>query len=119
VEQIVEATQGKRRVNAAATLTSTGFGAISCNSDQGATMKTERLQVIGMTCGGCARTVERVLSALPGMSTVAVSLASNSVEVQYDESALNTNALRAALQSAGYELASGSPAPTRRSGCCG
>ena len=81
-------------------------------------MKTELLQVNGMTCGGCARTVERVLSALPGMSSVSVSLARNSVEVQYDETALNTNALRAALQSAGYEVAFGSPTATRRSGCC-
>ena len=81
-------------------------------------MKTELLQVNGMTCGGCVRTVERVLSALPGMSSVSVSLARNSVEVQYDETALNPNALRAALQSAGYEVASESPTSTRRSGCC-
>ena len=81
-------------------------------------MKTELLQVKGMTCGGCARTVERVLSALPGMSSVSVSLARNSVEVKYDETALNTNALSAALQSAGYEITSGSPTSTRRGGCC-
>ena len=81
-------------------------------------MKTELLQVKGMTCGGCARTVERVLSALPGISRVSVSLARNSVEVQYDETALNKNALSAALRSAGYEIASGSPTSTRRGGCC-
>jgi copper chaperone len=81
-------------------------------------MKTEVLQVNGTTCGGCARTVERALSALAGVSSVSVLLARNGVEVKYDDTAVNASALRAALQSAGYEVASASATSTRLSGCC-
>lgn len=81
-------------------------------------MKTEVLQVNGMTCGGCARTVERALSALAGVSKVAVSLARNNVEVQYDEAAVDPSALRATLHSAGYEVVSAPSTAARRGGCC-
>lgn len=81
-------------------------------------MKTEVLNVTGMTCGGCVASVKHALTALPGVAGVAVSLPRKQVEVQFDESKLTVDAMRTALQSAGYDVAA---APTRaehRGGCC-
>ena len=35
-------------------------------------METTQLKVGGMTCGGCANSVKKVVSALPGVSAVDV-----------------------------------------------
>ena len=82
-------------------------------------MKTEVLNVTGMTCGGCVTSVKHALSALPGVSPVAVSLPKNQVEVQYDESKLAVEQIGTALQGAGYGIAA-SPAKAGRQGggCC-
>ena len=39
------------------------------------------IQVKGMTCGGCVRTVERILSKVEGVEAVRVDLASGRVEI--------------------------------------
>lgn len=57
------------------------------------------LSVAGMTCGGCATTVERILSRVPGVTAVAVELAPGSAIVTGEAS---PDALVAALNSAGY-----------------
>ncbi|MFH1343404.1 MAG: heavy metal-associated domain-containing protein [Pseudomonadota bacterium] len=36
------------------------------------TLRPTTLAVTGMTCGGCARTIERVLSRVPGVKSAAV-----------------------------------------------
>ncbi len=82
-------------------------------------MKTEVLNVVGMTCGGCVASVKHALAALPGVADVAVSLPKKQVEVQFDESKVAVDAMANALRSAGYDV---TPAPTRaaqRRGCCG
>ena len=81
-------------------------------------MKTEVLNVTGMTCGGCVASVKHALTALPGVAGVVVSLPRNQVEVEFDERKLTVDAMRMALQSAGYDVAG---VPTRsnpRGGCC-
>jgi len=40
-------------------------------------MATETFRVEGMTCASCVRRVEKALAAVPGVSAVAVNLASN------------------------------------------
>lgn len=82
-------------------------------------MKTEVLNVTGMTCGGCVASVKHALTALPGVAGVVVSLPRKQVEIKFDESKLTVDAMRTALQSAGYDIAA---APTRAEhrggGCC-
>lgn len=82
-------------------------------------MKTEVLNVTGMTCGGCVASVRRALTALPGIAGVVVSLPRQQAEVQFDETKLSVDAMRIALQSAGYDVAT---APTeaehRVDRCC-
>ena len=43
----------------------------------------ERFHVTGMSCAACSARVEKVVSALPGVESVAVSLLTNSMGVEY------------------------------------
>ncbi|MCH8684502.1 heavy metal translocating P-type ATPase [Pedomonas mirosovicensis] len=65
-----------------------------------AASETVRLHVEGMTCGGCARKVERTLRALPGVVDVAVDLAAKTAAAQ--GAGLEPDALAAAVTEAGY-----------------
>lgn len=48
-------------------------------------MQTEILKVTGMSCGGCVSTVEGALSAVPGVNSAKVSLATREATVQFSE----------------------------------
>ena len=64
-----------------------------------------RLPVQGMTCASCVRRVERALTAVPGVERAAVNLATEEVTVSLvDPAAPPIEAMRAAVDSAGYRL---------------
>ena len=67
-------------------------------------MQQTIINIKGMTCGGCTGSVTRVLSALAGVSTVNVSLAHANAEVAFDPSVINLDALRKAIEGAGFEV---------------
>jgi copper chaperone len=66
-------------------------------------METIVLEVKGMTCGGCVRSVTNVLKALPGVNAAEVSLEKSQAKVTFDPALANAAALRAAVEEAGYE----------------
>ncbi|PPL16329.1 heavy-metal-associated domain-containing protein [Microterricola pindariensis] len=71
-----------------------------------ASVSTE-LQVAGMTCGHCVTSVTAELSALPGVTGVAVALVAgglSTVTVQ-SEAPLAVDSVAAAIDEAGYALA--------------
>lgn len=82
-------------------------------------MKTEIMNVTGMTCGGCVASVKRALDALPGVESVAVSLPKNQAEVHFDDSKLGVDQMAAALKSAGYGVSATPAGSVKRGGCCG
>ena len=65
---------------------------------------TSTYTVSGMTCGHCVQAVTEELSALEGVEGVQVDLASGAVTVT-SEAPLTDDAVRAAVDEAGYELA--------------
>jgi copper chaperone CopZ len=65
---------------------------------------TTTYTVTGMTCSHCVQAVTGELSELPGVADVQVDLASGSVTVT-SEAPLADDAVRAAVDEAGYELA--------------
>ena len=69
-------------------------------------MTTQVFKVSGMTCGHCVSSVTEELSAIPGVSNVAVELVPGEVSDVTVESAdvLGLDAVRAAVDEAGYEL---------------
>jgi copper chaperone CopZ len=65
---------------------------------------TSTYTVTGMTCSHCVQAVTGELSALPGVADVQVDLSSGAVTVT-SEAPLTDDAVRAAVDEAGYELA--------------
>lgn len=63
------------------------------------------LPVTGMTCGGCVNSVQRVLTALPGVQSVEVSLTPGQARVVYDEARVDRAALVQAIVDAGFGVA--------------
>ena len=62
----------------------------------------QKFDVTGMTCSACVAHVEKAVKKLPGVQDIAVSLMTNSMQVEYDDSALNSGAISAAVSAAGY-----------------
>jgi copper chaperone CopZ len=63
------------------------------------------LPVRGMTCGNCARSVERTLASTPGVTKVSVQLESGRAAVEYDPSLVTREVLVNAVRELGYEVA--------------
>jgi copper chaperone len=63
----------------------------------------QRFNVMGMTCQHCVAAVGAEVGALPGVSAVDVDLASGAVLVSGSE--LDSEAIRLAVEEAGYSLA--------------
>ena len=66
-------------------------------------METSVYTVPGMSCGHCKAAVTEEVAALPGVAAVTVDLDSKRVEVR--GVALDDDAIRAAIEEAGYEAA--------------
>lgn len=81
-------------------------------------MRTEQLNVSGMTCGGCVANVTRALSAVPGVQHVEVSLPNHTATVKFDDATASADAMRTAVRSAGYAIVD-APVKTAAGGCCG
>jgi copper chaperone len=61
------------------------------------------LKVTGMTCGGCVRSVKKVLESVPGVANAEVSLDQAEARVQFDPARADARRLAAAVESAGYQ----------------
>jgi copper chaperone CopZ len=68
-------------------------------------METARITIRGMTCGGCVASVTRVLKALPGVQDANVTLEPGAATVTFDASRTGVEAMRAAIEDAGYDVA--------------
>ena len=67
-------------------------------------MATTTVTVSGMTCDHCVRAVHDEVARIPGVTDVAVDLASGQVTIE-SATAVDPAALAAAVDDAGYELA--------------
>ena len=65
-------------------------------------MKAAELTIQGMHCEGCAKTVEALLSAEPGVKATTASYASGSARVLYDPAVADPALLAVAIARAGY-----------------
>ena len=68
-------------------------------------METAKLNVEGMSCQGCVASVTRVLKAVPGVDDAVVTLRPGTATVTYDAARTNVDALKAAIEDAGYGVA--------------
>ena len=61
------------------------------------------IKVSGMTCGHCANAVTREISAIAGVSSVVVDVATGSVTIT-STSEIEATELAAAVEEAGYQV---------------
>ena len=66
---------------------------------------TATYTVSGMTCSHCVNAVTEEVTKIPGVTDVQVDLASGAVTIA-SESGVDDNAVKAAVDEAGYELVS-------------
>ena len=62
-----------------------------------------QLRVYGMTCSSCTSSVESSLSALPGVSSVAVSLATESCAIHFDRSIISPREMVERIEEMGFD----------------
>ena len=67
-------------------------------------MQTVTLGVSGMTCGGCVRSVTKVLNALDGVVKSEVSLEERRAVVDFDPNKVGVDQLKRTIQEAGFEI---------------
>ena len=86
----------------------------------GIPVKKETYDVTGMSCAACSSRVEKAVSGQNGVRQVSVNLLKNSMVVEYDESALSSAQIVAAVEQAGYGASPhekpGAAAPAAQSG---
>jgi len=67
-------------------------------------VQTLNMPIRGMTCGNCARSVERKLSATPGVTKATVDLQGANASVEYDADLVKPEVLANAVRQLGYEV---------------
>jgi len=68
-------------------------------------IQTVKIQVTGMTCGNCARSVERALAQTPGVTGAKVDLAAATATAEYDSDLVKPEVLVSAVCDLGYGAA--------------
>ena len=66
-------------------------------------MQTLTLKIDGMTCGGCVKSVTKVLENLNGVEKAEVSLENADAIISFDESKIQPAALIEAVEDAGFD----------------
>ena len=73
----------------------------------------QKFTITGMTCAACSAHVERAATGVEGVRRVQVSLLTNSMTVEFDETATGTEQIVAAVAAAGYGAAPAGERPVK------
>ena len=68
-------------------------------------MTTITLSVPDISCAHCKTSIEGAVAPLAGVDSAEVEIDARTVEVKYDESAVDLDAIIAAIDEQGYEVA--------------
>lgn len=66
-------------------------------------MTTKTFNIEGMVCASCAQTIEKKTRQLTGVHQVAVNLATEKLQIDYDQTQLTTEMIANAVSDAGYQ----------------
>jgi copper chaperone len=67
-------------------------------------MEKTAIKVDGMSCEHCVNAITKAVEALPGIASVAVSLAEKSVAVEYDSSKITLDKIKGEIEEQGYDV---------------
>ena len=89
-----------------------------------AAIRTSTIYVAGMTCAGCAISIEQVLKNIEGVEDVRVSFERGEAVVKYDDRKVTSARLREAINGIGYRATArpakkGRVAKPKAPACCG
>lgn len=76
---------------------------------QNTTLQTLTLPIAGMDCGGCVRSVDKAVRALPGVADAQTSLEPAQVVVQFDPARVTREELVTAIEEAGFDVPATQP----------
>jgi copper chaperone CopZ len=66
-------------------------------------MTKQKFQIQGMSCVGCAMTIDDAVENLPGVRSASTNYARQVAEVEYDEKKVNEAQIVKAIETAGYK----------------
>ncbi len=69
-------------------------------------MISRTLKIEGMSCAACAKAVERASKKLQGVENASVNLATEKLNINFDESKIKVEDIQAAIEKAGYKAVS-------------
>lgn len=67
-------------------------------------MQHVTINIDGMTCGGCVKSVTNALTQVSGVHQADVSLENHNATIRFDDSQTNSEALKQAIIEAGYNI---------------
>jgi mercuric ion transport protein len=67
-------------------------------------IKKESYLVEGMTCSGCERAIQRIVSNLEGVESAKADLQSSTVYLEYDAGKVNIERIKSAINKIGYKI---------------
>ncbi len=67
-------------------------------------MASVSFNVHGMSCTGCAQSIERRLMATAGVQAVSVDYVAGTANIDYDENATNPNSLEKVIEMLGFDV---------------
>ena len=70
-------------------------------------MATAIFNIHGMSCSGCANSIQRRLQSTPGVTSTDVNLAGGMATVEYDDALTNQNSLEKVIEDLGYDVVYG------------
>ena len=65
-------------------------------------MHTKNFIVPNISCGHCTMRIEKTLNALKGVASVKAEISTKAVSMEWDESTVGWDDIKAALENAGY-----------------
>jgi len=68
-------------------------------------MNKIEIQVEGMTCGGCVKSIQNALNAREGVSRASADLDAKTVSIEFDPAVIEVSALQQAIVDAGFDVA--------------
>ena len=72
--------------------------------------------VEGMTCSGCERTVQKVITNLGGVESASADFKTSTVSVVYDPEKVNIDQIRSAVNKVGYKFVGERPPSGQKEG---
>src|SRR3954463_9114853 len=87
------------------------FAAMSTTLPSSHAQTEVSLPITGMTCASCVRRVEKAIANVPGVDSVAVNLATERANVNYDPAQTNLKEIAEAVRKSGYDVEIVPPEP--------